>query len=68
MNCFKSSNATSTRGRSDEHSDTVDGIINLTLGILHIGGDAVSAAPVPGLTVAVNTLILILKKIQVRQH
>lgn len=46
-------------------SETVDNIIDFTLTLLETGSDAVGAAPVPGLTVAVSTLILILEKLKV---
>ncbi|RPD68969.1 hypothetical protein L226DRAFT_311663 [Lentinus tigrinus ALCF2SS1-7] len=57
MNCFK-------RNDSHETNQLVDGIVDKTVTILKTGRDAVNAAPVPGLTAAVDLLVVILEKVK----
>ncbi|RPD68961.1 hypothetical protein L226DRAFT_576022 [Lentinus tigrinus ALCF2SS1-7] len=60
MNRFKNNISSGTR-------KVVDSIVDNTVTILKTGRDAVNAAPVPGLTVAVDLLVVILEKVKAAQ-
>lgn len=47
-------------------SGAVDSIVENTMALLKSGHDVVNVAPIPGLTVAVDLLVMIFEKVQVR--